>query len=194
MTIKSAGYLDKSGGFVAHPFAASIKTIQQPLFPKGRKYKQIVQMERNEVNLGWEAKKSSFSHHCHDDFSPRSHGNKPSLSYFSSFISISWYFKPLSSSERNCKKLPAKDHRQKFISNTLAIFRDIDILRNHGIVFLEMINKFTMNVHRVYGEIIEENNLLYTECRHHYSTIKKQGRNPYWVTLILQLIYSLYEL
>lgn len=53
MTTKSAGYFDKSGGFVAHPFAASIKTIQQPLFPNiGRKDKQIVLMESNEINFG----------------------------------------------------------------------------------------------------------------------------------------------
>lgn len=32
MQTKSAGYWDKSGGSVAHPFAASINTIQCPLF------------------------------------------------------------------------------------------------------------------------------------------------------------------
>lgn len=33
-TTKSAGYFDKSGGSVAHPLAASIKTSEQPLFAR----------------------------------------------------------------------------------------------------------------------------------------------------------------
>lgn len=53
MTTKSAGNFDKSGGFVAHPFAASIKTIQQPLFSNiRRKNKYIVLMGSNENDFG----------------------------------------------------------------------------------------------------------------------------------------------
>lgn len=50
-----------------------------------------------------------------------------------------------------------------------------------------------MNVHRVYGETIEENNLLYTECRHHYSTIetrKKTLLGNLNFTTDLQLIWA----
>uniref|UniRef100_A0A2P2KJ85 Molybdenum cofactor sulfurase isoform X2 n=1 Tax=Rhizophora mucronata TaxID=61149 RepID=A0A2P2KJ85_RHIMU len=34
MTTKSAGYFVRSGGCVANPFAASIKTIQRPLLTR----------------------------------------------------------------------------------------------------------------------------------------------------------------
>lgn len=42
MTTKSAGNLDKSGGSVAHPFEASIKTIHLPLTQQNRLYNQLL--------------------------------------------------------------------------------------------------------------------------------------------------------